>query len=94
VFGSVSYAFTERLRVESGLRYTHYKTSQQSYLTVVAGGATVLDDFATLPDKDAFRSYSAVMGGANLPYQLSQALTSYVSYGHCMPTILAVRSMN
>jgi iron complex outermembrane receptor protein len=82
VFGSVSYAFTDRLKLEGGLRYTHYKTSQQSYLTVVAGGATVLDDFATLPDKDAFKSYSAVTGGANLSYQLSDALTSYLSYGH------------
>jgi iron complex outermembrane receptor protein len=81
VFGSVSYDLTDRLKIEAGLRYTHYHTLAQSYLTVTAAGTTVLKNFATLPQVDADKTYSATTGGANISYKLSDDLTTYVSYG-------------
>ena len=80
-FVSASYEINDRLQLNAGVRYTDYKSYQQSFLTVDAGGLIVLDNFATLPADKARRNVDALTGGASLVWQVNDAVSSYVSYG-------------
>ena len=80
-FVSVTYDITERLQFNGGARYTDYKSYQQSFLTVDAGGQLVLDQFPTLPADKAHRSVDAWTGGASLVYQFTDRISGYGSYG-------------
>ncbi|WEK56734.1 MAG: TonB-dependent receptor [Candidatus Brevundimonas phytovorans] len=80
-FASVTYDLSDRLQFNGGLRYTRYKSYQQSFLTVDAGGAVVLDGYPTLPEDKARRTVEAVTGGASLVYKFTDAISAYGSYG-------------
>lgn len=80
-FASVTYDLSDRLQFNGGVRYTRYKSYQQSFLTVDAGGVMVLDGYPTLPADQARRNTDAVTGGASLVYKLSDAISAYASYG-------------
>src|SRR6185437_14169970 len=58
------------------------RTHQQSDLTVVAAGTTVLNNLATISPDNAIRTYHAFTGGANLKYTFTPDQVGYVSYNH------------
>ncbi len=82
VFGSSSFQLTDALKLDVGARYQIYRNHQQSDLTVVAAGATVLNNFPTVSADDAIRTYHAFTGGADLSYTFTPDQVGYVSYGH------------
>ncbi len=82
VFGSSSFQLTDALKLDVGARYQIYRTHQQSNLTVVAGGATVLSNFPTILPDNAIRTYHAFTGGADLTYSFTPDQVAYLSYGH------------
>jgi iron complex outermembrane receptor protein len=81
-FASSRFQFTDKLSLEVGARYTRFKIAQQSYLTVVANGATVLNNLATLPPEFAWRTRNYLTGGANLRYKINDDVSTYFSWGH------------
>src|ERR1700722_10379628 len=82
VFGSSSFQLMDALKLDVGARYQIYRTHQQSNLSVVAAGATVLDNFPTVSADNAIRTYHAFTGGADLTYTFTPDQVGYVSYGH------------
>ena len=72
----------DALKLDVGARYQIYRNHQQSNLTVVAAGATVLNNFPTVSADDAIRTYHAFTGGADLTYTFTPDQVGYVSYGH------------
>jgi len=80
-FASLTYDITDRLQFNGGVRYTDYESYQQSFLTVTASGTKVLDYYPTLPADKATRNVDAWTGGASLSYQLTDAVSTYASYG-------------
>ncbi len=83
LFASSRFRFTDKLGLEVGARYTdEFYNRQQNYLTVVANGATVLDNFATLAQADADRTHNSLTGGANLTYKVNSDISTYFSWGH------------
>jgi len=82
VFGSSSFQLMDALKLDVGARYQVYRVHQQSNLTVVAGGNTVLNNFPTVTDDNAIRTYHAFTGGANLTYTFTPDHVGYVSYNH------------
>lgn len=90
-FGSSSFQFTDDLKLDMGLRYQIYRTHQQSNLTVVAQGATVVSNLATILPPGDVRTYHAFTGGVDLTYKLTPDQNVYVSYGHSFrPGVSAV----
>ena len=81
IFASGTYDFNDRLQLNGGLRYSKYRSYQQSFLTVNAAGATVLDGYPTLPADKARREVDAVTGGASLVYKFNDQISGYASYG-------------
>jgi len=82
VFGSSSFQLMDDLKLDMGARYQVFRTHQQSNLTVVAAGATVLNNLATISAENAIRTYHAFTGGANLTYKFTPDEVGYVSYNH------------
>jgi iron complex outermembrane receptor protein len=82
VFGSSSFQLMDDLKLDVGARYQIYRVHQQSNLTVVAAGNTVLNDFPTVTADNSIRSYHAFTGGADLTYTFTPDQVGYVSYGH------------
>jgi iron complex outermembrane recepter protein len=83
IFGSVRYNLTDALRFEAGLRYTRYKTYQQSFLTFcipLFGPCSVVNQPAFSPDLENDVN-KALTGGATLSYDWNPNLTTYLSYG-------------
>ena len=90
-FGSTRLQFTDKLKLEAGLRYTVYQVDRQSFLSVDANGAPVLTNFPTLSAKNANASYHALTGGATLSYQATPDINAYVAYGRAYrPGVSAV----
>jgi len=95
-FATLGYRFTDKLRLQGGVRYTATHISQQTFLTVIASGAPaatttpgcggLLLNCATLPPALAHRDYHPVTGGASLTYDWTPALTTYVTYGRSYRT--------
>jgi iron complex outermembrane receptor protein len=81
-FGSSSFQLTDDLKLDVGARYQIYRPHQQSYLTVVAAGATVLSNFATIQPDNAIQYYHAFTGGADITYKITPDDVAYLSYGH------------
>src|SRR5579883_614079 len=81
-FGSSSFQLLDDLKLEMGARYQIYRVHQQSDLTVVAAGATVLNDFPTVLPENATRTYHAFTGGVNLVYTITPDNVGYISYNH------------
>ena len=81
-FAASSFQLAPKLKFEAGVRYTYYSIRQQSFLTVNANGATVLDDVGTISPESAHRNYSAFTGGADLNYAVTPDTNAYLSYGH------------
>ncbi len=81
IFASGTYDINARLQINGGVRYTTYRSYQQSFLTVDAGGQIALDNYPTLPEDKARREVDAVTGGASIVYQLSDQVSTYASYG-------------
>lgn len=81
-FVSSKFNFTDKLALEVGARYSRLKETNQGYLTVVADGATVLDNVATLPPGDAYQTHWYLTGGANLTYKVNRDISTYLSWGH------------
>ncbi|MET0281933.1 MAG: TonB-dependent receptor [Steroidobacteraceae bacterium] len=94
-FGELNYAATSKLTATLGLRYT-YEDKDGSYATTVSGGPSLAAlPLATRNELNRARlsifrpqSYVAadnggsLSGRANLAYQFSDALMSYVSYAY------------
>jgi iron complex outermembrane receptor protein len=80
-FASLTYDLTDRLQFNGGVRYTDYTSYQQSFLSVTAAGAPVLTNYPTLPADKASREVDAWTGGASLTYQLTDAVSTYLSFG-------------
>lgn len=80
---------TDSLKLEAGVRYTILNTKQQSYLSVSSPGnaaigmapSVILDEFPTIPDEHATRKNKPLTGGASLTYQVTDDVTTYLSYG-------------
>ncbi len=79
VFGSTRFNFTDRLRLEAGLRYSAYRNTNTTDLTACLPtlGFCSLQNYITAADN----KYDSLTGGANLIYEFSPDLTGYVAYG-------------
>jgi len=91
IFGSSSFQFTDELKLDVGARYQVFRSHQQSDLSVVAAGSSVLSNFPTISATDAVRTYREFTGGADLTYKITPDDVAYVSYGHSFrPGVAAV----
>lgn len=75
VAGSASYAFTPRLKLMAGLRYTWFHINQPVETVVTAAGTT-FDSITPLRYDTRF-----LTGGANLSYEVTPDVSVYASYG-------------
>ena len=81
-FVASTFQLAQRWKLELGLRYSYYRTHQQSFLSVNAEGAQVLSDFGTISPDLAVKSSEAVTGGGDISYTVTPEINAYFSYGH------------
>ena len=85
LFTSHSFDFTDRLRLEAGMRYSILKSNIQSTINLVApdpifNGSNTSSINTVIPE-NVHHTNRPITGNASLIYKASRAVTAYLSYG-------------